>query len=331
MSDDKPILSEAEHGDMAFTRKSPYGTRPEPTYAGALSFSRRLYSRDLAGVDVAVVGIPYDMGTTGRSGTRLGPRAIRSASAMISWAPPWPWTYDPYDRMAVIDYGDILFDIGRPDTIADKITKGIGEILAADVATLALGGDHFITYPVLRAYAQKHGQLALIHFDAHSDTWRDADDRIDHGTMFYHAARQGIIDPAHSIQIGIRTHNPETHGFTIIDARQATRMSGEAIAARIKSQVGNMPCYLTFDVDCLDPAFAPGTGTPVPGGLSNIQALEIIRALPGINLVGMDVVEVAPQYDVGEITALAAANLANEILAVYAHKFPDRDNDSNGE
>jgi agmatinase len=189
---------------------------------------------------------------------------------------------------------------------------------------LTLGGDHFISYPLLKAHAKQHGALSLIHFDAHSDTWPDEEGaRIDHGTMFYHAAREGLVDPARSVQVGLRTTNDDVMGFQVLDAREVHRQSPEQIAERIRARVGEHPVYLTFDIDCLDPAFAPGTGTPVCGGLSSHQALEILRGLRGINLVGMDVVEVAPPYDSAEVTALAGATLAMEMICLYAarHKL----------
>jgi agmatinase len=305
--------------DNAFTATGLYGTVwGSPSYAGALSFMRRKYSRDLEGVDVAVTGIPMDTATTNRPGARFGPRAIRAASPGISWARPWPWDFDPLDRLAVVDYGDCEFDFGHYETIVPFIQDHIAGILEAGAASLVLGGDHFVTYPVLKAYAAHHGTLSLVHFDAHSDTWSEDSKRVDHGTMFYHATREGLVDDRRSAQIGLRTTNDEPMNFNILDSRWVHKNGPEAVAEEVKSIVGDNKVYLTFDIDCLDPSFAPGTGTPVCGGLSTHQALEIIRGLEGINLVGMDVVEVAPTYDVGEITALAGASLAAEFLCLYA-------------
>jgi len=312
-------MSEAKGWDNAFTAKSPYGTvKGSPSYAGALSFMRRKYSKDLEGVDVAVTGIPLDLATTNRPGARLGPRAIRAATPGISWERPWPWDFDPFDRLAVVDYGDCEFDFGQPETIVPYIEDYIGEILAGGAASLVMGGDHFVTYPVLKAYAKVHGPLSLIHFDAHSDTWGEDQQRLDHGTMFYHATREGLVDDSRSVQIGLRTTNDEPMNFNILDSRWVHKHGPDAVAAEVKRIVGDNKVYLTFDIDCLDPSFAPGTGTPVCGGLSTHQALEIVRGLAGINLVGMDIVEVAPAYDVGEITALAGATLASEFLCLYA-------------
>jgi len=160
--------------------------------------------------------------------------------------------------------------------------------------------------------------LSLLHFDAHSDTWADENDRIDHGTMFYWAAKHGIVDPATSVQIGLRTCNPDTMGFNILDAPWVHEHGITAVIESARESLGDRPVYVSFDIDCLDPSFAPGTGTPVCGGLTSHQAMSILRGLKGINIVGMDVVEVAPSYDIGEITALAASHLAMEMLYLYA-------------
>ena len=323
-------MSEKKGWDNAFTAKSPFGTvKGSPSYAGALSFMRRPYSRDLQAVDVAVVGIPLDTATTNRPGARFGPRAIRAASAGIAWERPWPWDFDPFDRLAVIDYGDCEFDPGRPQTIVPFIEDYYGKILDAGAAPLTLGGDHFVSYPILKALAARHGPLSLVHFDAHSDTWGEEQQRLDHGTMFYHAVKQGLVDDARSVQIGLRTTNDEPLGFNHFDARRVHRDGPEAIAAEVRRIVGGHKVYLTFDIDCLDPSCAPGTGTPVCGGLTTFQALEIVRGLAPkdaapIDLVGMDVVEVAPAYDVGEITALAGATLAAEFLCLYAARREGR-------
>jgi agmatinase len=304
--------------DLAFTRPDPRGTVAEPAYAGALSFMRRRYTRDLSGADVAVMGVPFDMSVSGRPGTRLGPRAIRAASSHIAWSAPWPWPFDPFERLSIVDYGDCFFDHGYPTAIPETIAQAARDVLATDTALLTLGGDHFITWPLLKAHAEKHGPLALIQIDAHSDTWEDEPGRIDHGTMLWHAVRDGLVIPQASVQVGIRTHNPDPLGVHVIDAREVHLTGPEAVAAKVRGIVGNRPCYLTFDIDGLDPSAAPGTGTPVIGGLTTFQAQEILRGLEGIALRGMDMVEVAPAYDVSEITALAAATLACDMLALYA-------------
>jgi agmatinase len=306
--------------DNAFTRGELKGTIPEPTFSGALSFMRRRYTRDLAGVDVAVAGFPLDTATSNRPGARLGPRAIRAASTHNSWGRPYGAACDPFDALAVVDYGDCLWDHGRPEEIPAAIEALAGRILESGAALLALGGDHFISYPLLKAYARRHGPLSLVHFDAHSDTWNDAEGggRVDHGTMFYHAAHEALVDPKASVQIGLRTHNDDHLGFNVLDAAWVHDNGTARTAAEVRRIVGERKAYLTFDIDCLDPSFAPGTGTPVPGGLSSAQAVAILKGLAGIRFVGMDVVEVAPAYDVSEITALAAAHIAHEWLALYA-------------
>ena len=308
-------------GDHAILRDDLYGTTPEPTYAGTTSFMRRKYTRDLKGVDVVVTGVPLDITTTNRPGARFGPRAIRAASTIMAWERPYGMAFDPFDKLAVVDYGDCFFDFGRPQTVPDAIEAHATEIISQGPALLALGGDHFIAYPLLKAHARKHGApLSLIHFDAHSDTWPDEDDRNDHGTMFFRAAKEGLVDPASSVQVGLRTTNSDTLGFNILDAPWVHEHGIKAVIDKIKTIVGDNPAYLTFDIDCLDPSYAPGTGTPVCGGLTSHQAIEILRGLVGINIVGMDMVEVAPAYDVGEITALAAAALAMEMLYLYASR-----------
>lgn len=306
-------------GDHGFLRDDLYGTTPEPTYAGALSFMRRKYTRDLDGVDVVVTGVPLDTATTNRPGARFGPRAIRQASSIMAWERPYGLETDPFDELAVVDYGDCYFDHGRPETVPAAIEQHAREIIDQGPALLSLGGDHFVAWPLLRAHADKFGApLSLIHFDAHSDTWEDEDGRIDHGTMFYHAVQEGLVDPEHSVQIGLRTRNPDTLGFQILDAPWVHDNGIDAVIDAVHAAVAERPVYLTFDIDCLDPAFAPGTGTPVCGGLTSQQAIAILRGLQGIDLIGGDVVEVAPAYDVGEITALAAAHIAMEIIGIFA-------------
>ncbi|MDH3532153.1 MAG: agmatinase [Gammaproteobacteria bacterium] len=318
-SEDKPNTQRKDSSDNAITRKSLYGTTAEPTYAGVTSFMRRKYTQDLDGVDVVVTGVPLDTATTNRPGARFGPRAIRAASSIMAWERPYGMEFDPFDKLAVIDYGDCYFDFGRPAGVPDAIQRHAHDIISKGPGLLSLGGDHFIAYPLLKAHARRHGApLSLLHFDAHSDTWADADGRIDHGTMFYHAAREGLVDPAQSVQIGLRTTNPDTLGFNVLDAPWVHANGIAATIAKAREAVGNNPVYLSFDIDCLDPSYAPGTGTPVCGGLTSHQAMAVIRGLSGINIVGMDIVEVAPAYDVGEITALAASHLAMEMLYLYA-------------
>jgi len=298
------------------------GQPPAPTYAGTLSFMRRPYTRDLSGVDVAVSGIPLDLATTFRPGARFGPAGVRAASVQLSELGAFPWGIDPFDHLNVVDYGDCWFDGHNPLGIRDAIIAHARSILATGTRMLTLGGDHYITYPLLVAHAEKYGKpLSLIHFDAHCDTWPDDNpDSLNHGTMFYKAIRDGLIDPARSVQIGIRTWNDDFMAVRVLDAPWVHRNGTQAAVREVLATVGDAPAYLTFDIDCLDPAFAPGTGTPVAGGLSSAQALEIVRALGPVNLVGADVVEVSPPYDHSDVTALAAAHLAADILCLMRNQ-----------
>lgn len=307
-------------GDQAFRKNDLYGRWPEMTYGGAVSFLRRKYTEDLTGADVAVSGIPYDCATTYRSGARLGPRAIRQASVQLAELSAFPFGFDPFDHLAVVDVGDCFVDAHYPNQVVQAIETHIQRILDADVLPLSFGGDHFVTYPILRAVAAKHGPVALVHFDAHPDTWEDDGTRFDHGSMFLRAKNEGLLKVEHSIQVGIRTHNDSDHGFDILTSPWVHRNGADATIDAILERVGDTQVYLTFDIDCLDPAFAPGTGTPVPGGLTSAQALEIVRGLGALNLVGMDVVEVAPAYDVSELTAINAATIGHDLLCLLAEK-----------
>lgn len=305
--------------DHAFTRQDDKGLSFENAFGGATSFLRRRYTKDLSGVDLAVTGIPFDQAVTNRPGARFGPRAIREASSLQPFDPPYGWDFDPMSLFSIVDYGDLAFDYADVAAFPKRLKQHIETILKADVASIALGGDHYISFPILQAYAEKYGPLSLLQFDAHSDTWPDDQmDRIDHGTMFYKAVKLGLIDPETSVQVGIRTHNADTLGVHIIDARAVEEMGAAAVAQKIKAILGNKPTYLSFDIDCLDPAFAPGTGTPVWGGLSSRQAASILRDIAGINMVGGDVVEVSPQYDTSGATAIAGAHVALELICIWA-------------
>ena len=290
-------------------------------YSNAMTFVRRPYMRNPldSDADVVVLGVPLDMATSGRSGARMGPDAIRRASVNLAWeGKKFPWDFNLFAQTKVIDAGDLVFDSGDAEDFSYRLEAAAGEIIKSGKTLLALGGDHFVTLPILRAHAKQFGEMALIHFDAHTDTYANGS-AYDHGTMFYHAPKEGLISPKHSVQVGIRTeYKQEGHGFNVINAMQANDMSVEEIVQQIRTIIADKPVYLTFDIDCLDPAFAPGTGTPVCGGLNMDKILKIIRALKGINLVGMDVVEVAPAYDQSEITALAAATIALELLYVWS-------------
>ena len=304
--------------DTAFTRKGQRGYAFENAFGGATSFLRRSYTKDLAGVDLAITGVPFDQAVSHRAGTRFGPRAIREASSLNPYDPPHGWPTDPLDEMNIIDYGDVAFDYANVPEFPETLTSHIRTILTAGAGSVTLGGDHFITFPILKAYAEKFGPVSLIHFDAHSDLWPDDNmARIDHGTMFYKAVKAGYVDPKRSIQIGIRTTTEDYLGVNVITARQAHEMGVAGVVKRAKEVVGDNPTYVTFDIDALDPAFAPGTGTPVWGGLASWQTAAILRDLAGINMVGGDVVEVSPPYDTTGATAIGGAHVAYDLICLY--------------
>ena len=288
-----------------------------PTFAGINSFCRRPYRRDLAGIDAVVLGIPFDSATSYRPGTRFGPQAIRRASVMLDHDPHFPFGEDIFASLKVVDWGDCPIDYARPSAAAEAIRSTAETILASGAFLLSLGGDHFTTWPLLEAHAARHGPLGLVQFDAHQDTWSDDGEKVDHGTFIERAVTRGVVDPARSIQVGIRTHAPTTCGIEILDATKVDRIGADRVAERIRDRVGVGPVYLSFDIDALDPAFAPGTGTPVVGGLTFREARRILVDLEGLDIVGADVVEVSPPYDVADITALAGATVAVTILGLH--------------
>lgn len=302
--------------DNAFTAKTLHDKATDPTYAGALSFMRRKYTTDLTGVDAVVWGIPLDTATSNRPGTRFGPRGVREASCGMDNDPQYPFGSRLFDDMSVIDYGDCYFYYGWQHRVPQIVEESAAHIInaASSPYLLSIGGDHFVTYPLLKAHAEKHGPLALVQFDAHQDTWDDEEGAVDHGTMITRAVKEGIIDVDNSIQIGIRTHAPQDCGIEILDALTCHEMSAGEIAKRVRDRTGGKNVYLTFDIDCLDPAFAPGTGTPVSGGLSTAQALLILRQMKDLNVIGSDVVEVSPAYDHADITSIAGSTVAMYML-----------------
>ena len=314
MTDSHPLYS-----DNAF-RGPLKGGSLEPSYGGALSFMRRRYSRELSGVDLVVWGIPFDQATSNRPGARFGPQAIRRASAIFDGDPQYPFGFDPFGQLAAIDYGDAAFDAGRPMDFAATIEAEAHAIIKRGAHLFTLGGDHFITYPLIKAHHARHSQLALVQFDSHQDTWPDDPNRISHGSFVQRLVNEGLIDARRSIQIGIRSVAPEDCGIEIIRADEVEALGTAGVVARILERVGEEQAYLTFDIDCLDPAFAPGTGTPVAGGLSSREALAILHGLREIDFVGGDVVEVAPPYDHADITAVAAATVAMYYIGLLAER-----------
>jgi agmatinase len=304
--------------DHAFRSATLKGGADDPTYAGVLSFMRRRYSRDLTGIDLAILGVPLDVAVTNRPGARFGPQAIRRASAIFDGDPQYPFGVDIFANLAAVDCGDVALDLHNPLTIPEAIEAEARAIIDADVHLFALGGDHFITWPLLKAHAAKHGPLALVQFDAHQDTWPDDGTKLSHGSFVTRAVREGIVKPDRSIQIGVRTHAPADCGIEVLAAYDVHRLPPDEVAERIRRRVGDVPAYLSFDIDCLDPAFAPGTGTPVAGGLSSAQALMALAALTDVEFVGGDVVEVSPPYDHADITAIAAATVAQHYIGLLA-------------
>jgi agmatinase len=291
-----------------------------PTFAVRPSFLG--LERGDADAPVCIAGIPFDLGTSNRPGARFGPAAIRQASRMLVDGAHPANGRDPAATGAVADIGD--FRIAHGDILGslDEI-----EAQAVPISHLvALGGDHTVTLALLRALNRRTGPLALVHFDAHVDTWPESFGLVwGHGSPFYHAIEEGLVDPLHMIQIGIRSPLDAAvrdwtlgKGVTIVSAETVHELGPTAVAEEIRRVVGGQCCYLTFDIDSLDPAFAPGTGTPEVGGLATWQARSILRRLAGLDFAGMDVVEVAPPYDVAEITALAAATLAWDYIALLA-------------
>lgn len=307
------------HVDTALTRESLKGMSNENTFAGITSFLRRRYTKDLSGVDVAVTGIPYDQSVTNRPGARFGPRAIREASALQAPDAPYGWGFNPMTEFAIADYGDMAFDYAVPADVPAAIEAHIGGILDQDTGCIALGGDHSISLSCLRSHVARIGSpVALVQFDAHTDTWVDDDPaRLDHGTMFHTAVREGLIDVKRSVQTGIRTDNPDTLGITVIDAQEVHRAGPEETADRILEIVDGAVAYVSFDIDALDPGFAPGTGTPVWGGLASWQAAALLRGLAGLHVAGGDVVEVSPPFDPSGATAIAGAHVALELICLW--------------
>ena len=293
-------------------------------YAGIPTFMRQPASRELEGVDVAIVGIPFDSGATSfRSGARMGPRKIREHSLEI-WGYNRVMGVDPLDALTVVDYGDIGVDLTNIETTAETIFKEARDILEKDVRLISLGGDHSIVYPLLKAHAEVHGPMALIHFDSHSDT---EDGPLRHGTPLAFASKEKAIDPDAFIQIGIRgpVYEPKaleiaaSYGAQVLTIDECFEIGIPAVIDRYRKLVGNRKVYVSLDIDVADPAYAPGTGTPEVGGFTSYQILQLVRGLKGLNLVGFDLVEVSPPYDSqGEITAILGANLVFEFLSLLA-------------
>jgi len=295
-----------------------------PRFAGIATFMRLPGTTAPGDLDVAVVGVPFDIGTSNRPGARFGPRAIRAESVLIR-----PYNMGtraaPFDSLRIDDVGDVATNPYDLDDSIGRIEAYYDDLGGHDVIPLSLGGDHTIALPILRALARRHGPLGLVHVDAHTDI-NDTmfGERIAHGTPFRRAVEEGLLDPDRVVQIGVRGSGyaaddfdwSRQQGFRVVPVEECWHRSLTPLMGEVRDQLGPGPCYLSFDIDGLDPAFAPGTGTPEVAGLTTIQGLEIIRGCRGLDLVGCDVVEVAPIYDTTGATALTAANLAFEMLGV---------------
>ena len=302
----------------------PLGGNEMARFAGPGSMMRLPQVADATGLDVCFVGVPMDIGTSNRSGTRFGPKQIRQESAMIR---PYNMATRaaPFDSLQVADIGDVAINTFDLKKSVGIIEDAYDAILRHSVIPLTLGGDHTLTLPILRAMKKKHGPVALIHIDAHADINEHMfGEEIAHGTPFRRALEDGCLQADKVFQIGLRGSGyaaddfdwPRAQGFTVITAEEIWYKSLSPLMDQIRSKIGDHPCYITYDIDSLDPAFAPGTGTVEVGGLSTWQALEIIRGCRGLNIVGGDLVEVSPPYDPSGNTALIGANLLFEMLCV---------------
>ncbi|MGW3348503.1 agmatinase [Nonomuraea rubra] len=301
----------------------PVDSSKVPRFAGPATFARLPRLDQVERADVAVVGVPFDTGVSYRPGARFGPAAVREASRLLRPYHPG-LDVSPFERMQVADAGDIAvnpFDIGA----AIETIEGAADDLDARLVTI--GGDHTIALPLLRSAARKHGPVALVHFDAHLDTWDTYfGAEYTHGTPFRRAVEEGILDTEALSHVGIRgslygkkdLEEDRRLGFGIVTAADVLRRGLDEVIDLLRQRVGDRPLYLSIDIDVLDPAHAPGTGTPEAGGLTSRELLEILRGLAGLNLIGADVVEVAPAYDHAEITSIAASHVAYDLVSLLA-------------
>jgi agmatinase len=308
------------------TRYEPADSFETPRFSGVRTFMRLPNVQDLENTDAAIVGAPFDTGGTFRIGARFGPESIRSVSHLLR-------RFNPgldvviFDHISVIDYGDVPVVPGYIEESYGRIAEGLEPIHRAGVVPVVLGGDHSIALPELRAAAAVHGPLALVQYDSHPDTW-DAyfGQKHTHGTPFRRAVEEGLLDPSRSIQVGMRGsiydagdwNDARDMGFDLVPTDEVREFGIPAVIERVRERVGDARAYVSFDVDFVDPAFAPGTGTPEIGGFTSREAQEFVRGLAGLDIVGCDVVEVLPPYDPAQITALLAANVAHEFLSLFA-------------
>ncbi len=306
-------------------RYEPSDALVAPRYVGVRTFARCPLVDDPDGVDVAVLGIPFDTGTTNRPGARFGPEAIRSASIALRPYNPVQQAH-VFGRLSVADLGDVAVTPGNAQRTTAQIAEHLERIVRAGAHTLCLGGDHTVVLGELRAHAAVHGPLGLVLLDAHADVWdRYVRERFYHGSPFRRAVEEGLLDPSRSLLAGMRgslygpddAAMPQELGFEVIPCEELVTLSPDAYAARIRDRVGDGPLFLSFDIDVLDPGYAPGTGTPETAGLTTREAFAFLRSLRGLSFSGYDVVEVSPPYDgPGAPTAIAAANAAYELLTL---------------
>lgn len=284
-------------------------------YAGQQTFLGFPWTQALEGVELAILGIPFDGAATFRPGARFGPRALRDVSRLVGAWPQgmWPWTYHLSDRHLVVDCGDVTFLPFGTEGVLQATLETARSVHAAGASLLGLGGDHFVASPLIRAAAEKHGPLALIHLDAHADNW-EVKEIEHHGNFLTALVHEGLVDPHRSIQVGLRTPWPPGLDFQVLDANWLTEHGMAAAVEAIRQRVGQHKAYLTLDIDVLDPSCAPGTGTPVAGGLTSREARFLLHGLAGLGLVGADLVEVSPPYDPQQVTAIAGATLAIDLL-----------------
>ena len=312
-------------------RFQPIDALQSPRFCGVRTFARSPYVMTTDEVDVTIMGIPFDTGMTYRTGARFGPAAIRDASSLLRPYNP-AVNVDVFGTLSVTDGGDISVVPGYIEDSYERIEAGLKPILDAGVIPICLGGDHSITLAELRAVARRYGSLGLAHFDAHSDTWDEYFGRkYNHGTTFRRAAEEGLLDLSRCIQVGMRgpVYGASDYevarnlGFEFISNYEMRRHNMPEVAEIVCERLGNRPAFLTFDIDFVDPAYAPGTGTPEVGGVTSLEALQLLRGLRGANFVAFDIVEVLPAYDPAQITALLAANLAYEMLTLVAARRID--------
>ena len=297
-----------------------------PRFAGPPTFARLPRIDEVSDVDVAVLGIPFDAGVSYRPGARFGPGHVRESSRLLRPYNP-AQDVEPFGAQQVVDAGDLGVNPFDIDEAMATIADGARALLERSRRLLTLGGDHTIALPLLRALHAVHGPLAVVHFDAHLDTWDTYfGAAYTHGTPFRRASEEGLLDRSGCLHVGIRgplysardlVEDAEL-GFQVVHARQFDDLGTRGVVERIRARVGERPVYLSLDIDVLDPAFAPGTGTPEAGGLTSRELLAVLRGFEGANLVGADIVEVAPVYDSAEITGIAAAHAAYELLSVMA-------------